>query len=203
MPPRDESLGQDGHRHPRTHEQQLQEGVPLADLGGANLGAGEAKVPVAGHGLGRRQADPAVVEGGEGEGDVAAEDDDGEPGRDGVLDGERDDGDGHEGLVGHGVDDGADDRLLREPPRDVAVEAVRDGGVGEEAERSHRLRRQDEIADQRRRGEAREGQDVRDGPDVFVGAGEEFRWDGGRVRGWFGGAGVGRSGPVVRVGQPV
>ena len=118
-----------------------------------------------------------------------------------MLDGERDDGDGHERLVRHGVDDGADDRLLREAPRDVAVEAVSDCGIGEEAQRGHGLRRQDEVADQRCRGEAREGQDVGDGPDIFVGAGEEFWRDRRRERGWFGGDGVGRRGPVVRVGQ--
>src|SRR2546430_8873296 len=36
--------------------------------------------------------------------DVAAEDNDGEPGRDDVLDGQRDHRDGHEGLIGHWVD---------------------------------------------------------------------------------------------------
>lgn len=183
------SLRQHRHRHPCSHQQQLQERIPLTDFCRPDLRTRQAKVPIPRHGLGRREADPTVVEGCKGERDVAAEDDDGEPGRDDVLDGERDHRDGHEGLIGHWVDDGADDGLLVETPRDVAVEAVGDSGIGEEGEGVDGLAGKDEVADQRSRGKTGEGEDVGDGPNVFVGASKEFggywRWDGG----WFGGFG--------------
>lgn len=63
------------------------------------------------------------------------------------MDRERDDGDGHERLVGHRVDDGPHDRLLVPVARDVAVEAVSDGGVGKEGQGGPRLAGQDEVAD--------------------------------------------------------
>lgn len=54
IPSCDQSLGQDGQQHGVPDEQQLQEGVDLADFRGADLRARQAEVPVAGKGLGGR-----------------------------------------------------------------------------------------------------------------------------------------------------
>ena len=118
-------------RHRRTDKQQLQQGVDLADLRGPNLRRRQREVPVAGEGFRFRQRDPAEVDGGAGQQDVAADDDGGEPEGDGGLDGEGDDGDGHEEFVGHGVDDGADDGGLVEAAGEVAVDRVGEAGVEE------------------------------------------------------------------------
>ena len=70
-----------------------------------------------------------------------------------------------------------------EMPRDIAVEAVGDCGIGEEGKGVDGLASEDKVADQRGRGKTGEGEDVGDGPDVFVGASKElggyWRWDGG------------------------
>ena len=108
-----------------------------------DFGGREGEVPVARHCFGRRERDVAVVEGGEAEGDVPPQDDDGEPeGQDGGV-GERDGADGHEGFVGHGVDDGAEDGLRVQPAREVAVQAVGEPAVGEEGQRGDGLGRDD------------------------------------------------------------
>ncbi len=71
--------GHQGRHGGQADEPELQRRVVLADSGGVHLGRGQRKVPVAGEGLGRRQRDPAVVDGRDGEADVPPEDDDGEP----------------------------------------------------------------------------------------------------------------------------
>lgn len=62
------------------------------------------------------------------------------------MNGERDDEGHDEGLVGHGVYDGADDGLLAPAPREEAVEDVGDAGVEEEGEGGGGEVVQDEVA---------------------------------------------------------
>jgi hypothetical protein len=57
----------------------LEKGVVFADGGRMNLGRWQREVPVTGEGLWRRQRDPPVVDGGNAEANVAAQNDEGEP----------------------------------------------------------------------------------------------------------------------------
>lgn len=149
IPRRNQRLRHHGQSHPTRNQQELQQGIDLADLCGPHLGAGQAEIPVsrAHAAVFRREADPAEVERGEGEGGVAAENEDGEPGgEDGDVP-ERDGRGGHEEFVGEGVEDGAENGVEVEAPREVAVEQVREAGVGEDGEGELRLRGDEEVRD--------------------------------------------------------
>ena len=87
----------------------------------------------------------------------------------GAFDGQTDGQDSHECLVGHRVDDGSDDGLQFPSSSNVAVDEVGDGRVGEETDGPGVLVVQDEVADDGGGDETGEGEDVRDGVDVFVG----------------------------------
>ena len=112
-----------------------------------HLRTGQAEVPVPREGLRRWQRDVPEVDGADRERDVAADDHDGQPRGNGVLDCERDDRDGHQQFVGHGVDDGADDSGLIVAAGEVAVDRVGDAGVEEEGEGEGGLRGEDGVAD--------------------------------------------------------
>jgi hypothetical protein len=86
----------------------------------------------------------------------------------GALDGETHGQYGHEDFVGHGVDDGADDRLLVPAPGDVAINKICETGVGKEPDSPGMVVVQDEVADDGRGNEAGEGEDVGNGVDVLV-----------------------------------
>lgn len=131
IPRGDDRLRQDRQEHRIADEQQLQERVDLADLRRMDLGTGQAEVPVSRERLGRRQADPAEVDRGDGERDVAAQDDHAQPQRQHRLDCQADHRDGHQGLVGHRVDHSAHHRLRVVPPRQVPVHRVRHARVEE------------------------------------------------------------------------
>ena len=85
-----------------------------------------------------------------------------------ALDGQRDRQNRHERLVGHGVDDGADDSPQVPPARDPAVEQIRDARPREQAGRPPVLVVQDAVADDWRGRQPREGEEVRDRVDVLV-----------------------------------
>ena len=106
-----ENTWQDGQDHRRAHQTQLQEGVDLTDLRRPDLRTRQAEIPVSPHRLRRRQTDPAEVDCRDSQSDIAPENDDGKPDRKDVSNGQADDGDGHEELIGHRVDDCADDGL--------------------------------------------------------------------------------------------
>lgn len=64
-----------------------------------------------------------------------------------MLDCEANDGNGHEQLVGHRVDNGADDGSLLVAPREVAVYGVGDARIEEERQCEGGLVGQNGIAD--------------------------------------------------------
>lgn len=53
--------------------------------------------------------------------------------RQGSFSRQRNNKNGHQGLIGHRVDDGADNSLLLPLPGDPAVEEVSNSGIGEES----------------------------------------------------------------------
>lgn len=59
----------------QTNQGQLKKGVVFADGGRSDFGGRQRKVPVSGECLGRRQRDPAVVDGCDGQSDISAQDD--------------------------------------------------------------------------------------------------------------------------------
>lgn len=79
MPGTNNCLRNHGESDRATHKDQLQSRVDLRDLSGLHLGRRKRKVPVPGHRLGRRQRDPAVVDGRDGQTDIATENDNSEP----------------------------------------------------------------------------------------------------------------------------
>lgn len=76
--------------------------------------------------------------------------------------------DGHEGLVCHGIDDGANHGLAVPPPRDPAVHHVRDAGVGEEAHSPGMVVFHDEVSHNGGGDESGEGQGIGDRVYVFA-----------------------------------
>src|SRR5574341_553999 len=70
---------------------------------------------------------------------VAADDDGGDPERQRLEVRERDEGGGEEELVGHRVEERPQARLAPAPPRDVAVEEIRERRAGEHDQRWARL----------------------------------------------------------------
>ncbi len=84
------------------------------------------------------------------------------------LHGQTDGQNGHERLVGHGIDDGAHDRLQFPASSNISVDKVCDSGVGEESHGPGVLVVEDEVAYDRGGDEAGEGEDVWDGVDVLV-----------------------------------
>lgn len=111
-----------------------------------DLCAGEAKVPVSRHGFRGGKTGVAVVEGGEGEAGVAAEDDGGEGEGETAVDGETGYQCRHEELVGHWVYHAADDRLQMPAAGDPAVEQIGQRGVGEERKGIQMVVVDDEVA---------------------------------------------------------
>lgn len=87
--------------------------------------------------------------------------------------------DRHQCLVGHRVDHRPHDRLQIPFPRDPAIDQVGDAGVDEEHEGRQMLLVDDEVADDGGGEQAREGEDVGEGVDVFVGVegGEQAHGD--------------------------
>ena len=87
--------------------------------------------------------------------------------------------DRHQGLVCHWINDGPHDRLQLPFPRYPSVDQVRDGGVDEENQGRQMLFMNDEIADDGGGEQAREGEDVGDRINVFMGVegGEQARGD--------------------------
>lgn len=76
--------------------------------------------------------------------------------------------DGHQQLIGHRVDDRPDNRLQAVSPGDIPVDQIGDACVGEQRQGDAVLVVDEEVANQRGHGQAGEGEDVRDGVDVFV-----------------------------------
>lgn len=73
----------------------------------------------------------------------------------------------HQGLVGHGVDHASHDALLVPAASEVAVEEIGDAGVAEQQDGGEVLVLEDEVADEGRGEEAREGEEIGERVDVF------------------------------------
>lgn len=156
-------------RHSRQpHQPQLQRGIILANRRRPDLRTGQRKVPIPRHRLRRRQRDPAEVQSRNSQRHVPPQDNDGQPDGQQPLGRQRHGKHRHERLVGHGVDDGSYHGALVPSPRDPAVQKVGHARVGEETEGPGVMVVQDAVADEGGGDEAREGQPVGDGVDVFA-----------------------------------
>lgn len=88
--------------------------------------------------------------------------------RQGALGCQRNNKNSHQGLVGHGIDDGANNGLLVPLPGDPAIKKVGDACISKEAKGPRMVVVKDGVADEWRGDEPRKGQDVRDGVDVLA-----------------------------------
>ena len=85
-----------------------------------------------------------------------------------ALDGEANGKNSHERLIRHRIENSPDDGPQVPAPRDVPVDEVRDAGVDEEPRGPGVAVVHDEVADDRRGQEPREGEDVRQRVDVLA-----------------------------------
>lgn len=88
--------------------------------------------------------------------------------RKGALHGQRDGQDSHEQLVGHGVDDAANNSLQLPAAGDPAVEQVRDAGIGKHAQGPGVGVVDNGIANSWGNDEAGKGEDIGHCVDVFM-----------------------------------
>lgn len=158
-----------------------------------HLGRRQRKIPVSGERLGRRQGDPAVVDGRETQSDIPTENDGGYPyytsplispcasrilgiglGYEGLrtwkraFDSQANRQDSHERLIRHWINDGADYCLAVPAPSNPSVQQVRDACVRKEADGPGMLVVQHEVSDHRRSNEPGKCQEVGNRVDVFV-----------------------------------
>lgn len=110
-------------RHKRqTDISHLDRSIDFTDHCRSDLGRGDREIPIACKSLWFREGDISVIEGSKDKTGVTAEDD----GRDGdgdeVLHGQGDGEDCHEGLVGHWVENCADDALHVKPASYPAIQ---------------------------------------------------------------------------------